>query len=86
MRSMHDHEAPIYAPRVNRSYDPVLRRWDHAPQPWVYKSGHAEWTSTRLRDTRAQTSRARWADWLAGTVLVSLAVGGVALLWWHPWL
>ncbi len=47
MKPAYDHERPRGMPVVNRSYDPVLRRWDYPVPRWLWwyrpKPTHNTW-------------------------------------------
>lgn len=72
--SDHPDGHPRYSPRVNRAYDPVLRRWLSPAPPWI-------WGVDRPRPSRLS----RWLD--AAGFIGALLLGAVffGLLFWHPW-
>jgi hypothetical protein len=70
----HDHdgyggEHPRWLPTVHRGYDPVLRRWDVPPPPWLWR-------------IRPEPKRTKW-DTIAGIAggLILAAVAWVYVAW-----
>jgi hypothetical protein len=70
-----DHEPPVYAPRVNRDYDPVHRRWDHLPPAWMWSF---------VEDPRRKTARRR--DFIVGCIGACLVGALLIRLFWLPWM